>query len=41
MATEIFDKFDTDKNGTIDKEEARNVFIDKYKNLENNNQNIL
>lgn len=31
MATEIFKKFDADNSGGIDKEEAREMFLDQLK----------
>ena len=31
MAYEIFQKFDTDNNGSIDKEEAKSIFFEKLK----------
>ena len=31
IAQEIFDKFDADDSGTIDKEEAREIFMAKLK----------
>ena len=31
IAKMIFDKFDEDKNGTIDRQEAKNIFIEEMK----------
>ena len=31
MASDIFERFDADQNGTLDKEEAKNVFMDQLR----------